>query len=558
MQTSRLRSALLGALLAPALAKSQAVGAVSEDARVLPRGALSISVGNNWTRSFERYGKNTPGRKDGALEPLGVDFNHDTLGAAQFENLSFVEAGVRALAGMPDFTASLGKMVVGLRDQIVTTPLTFEFGVTNRLTVGAVIPFVAATSEVDFRMNPTGREPTIGFNPTLSTPAAVTANAALLAQFDSAAAQLTQRLVFCAANAAAAGCGTVNVNSAAARSLIQNANGFATGVAQLYGGRNGGKGSLFVPIAGTAAQSAIEARVAAYKALYATFGTGAITGNGPFAAQAPPTVTDIQRLFTDPIFGISAQPLATTVDRGIGDIDVTVKLKLIDTFGGDVRNSFTPRGFNWRQSIGGVYRLGTGTLDAPDNFTDLGTGQHQKDIELRSFTDLLFGPHFWISAVARYNMQMADERVMRITDSPDQTLPAAYRQQTVKRDIGDQFDIGVYPRWTINDYVGLTAQYYYRRKFSDAYGGTFTVTNLTGQPVTINAATLGLETEAREHRVGAGVTYSTVAAFERGQSPFPLEVSYMHLQTTLGSGGAVPKLIMDQVQVRVYGRLFGR
>src|ERR1700674_3809992 len=93
MQTSRPWFALLGALLIPTLASSQPVGGLGDDARVLPRGAVSILTGTEWKRYCERYGKNPPGRKDGALEPLGQDFNLDSLGSAQLEYLSPVEAG---------------------------------------------------------------------------------------------------------------------------------------------------------------------------------------------------------------------------------------------------------------------------------------------------------------------------------------------------------------------------------------------------------------------------------------------------------------------------------
>jgi len=110
----------------------------------------------------------------------------------------------------------------------------------------------------------------------------------------------------------------------------------------------------------------------------------------------------------------------------------------------------------------------------------------------------------------------------------------------------------------LNEFVALAGRYAYRRKFADAYAGTFPVSDLNGQSVTLDAATLGLGTEAREHRFGGSVTYSTVAAFERGRARIPLEISYLHFQTTRGALGFVPKLSEDQVQVRVYGRLFGR
>lgn len=546
------------AVAAPLRAGAQAVLGTGDDAVVLPAGALRMSVFSNWTRFYDRYGKGTPGRKNGAVEPLGVDFNLDTIGVAQFENLAPVQSGIRSLAGMPDFTASLGKSVVRVRDNILATPVAVEFGVTKRVSVGVLVPFVTATSDVDFRMNPTGREPTLGFNPTLGFTDAVNWNATLLAQFDSAAAFLNRSLAACAANPGGAGCGPLNANAANARALIANSASFAATLGQVFGGRDGSRGSAFVPISGTAAQAAIEARIAAYRSLYASFGQNAITLTGPRAAPGPLTIADAQRFLTDSAFGVHAKPLATSVTRGIGDIDFIVKVNLFDTFGRASKARLAPHGFNWRQSVGGVYRLGTGTLDRADNFTDLGTGHHQNDVEARSYTDLLYGAHFWVSLAARYNWQMADRAVMRIAQAPNRELAAAYRQQTVQRDLGDAFDLDVSPRWVLNDYVAVAGHYYYRRKFADRYTGTFNVSDLNGQPLVLDASALDLETEAREHRFGGGVTYSTVAAYENGKARVPLEVSYFHYQTTLGSGGNVPKLSGDQVQLRVYRPLFGR
>ena len=545
------------AVVAPLRSDAQAVLGVGDDAVVLPAGAVRLRVLSNWTRFYDRYGKNTRGRKNGAVEPLGIDFTLDTIGSAQFESLAPLQSGIRALAGMPDFTASLGASVVRVRDNILTTPVAVELGVTKRVSVGLLVPFVTATSDVDFRVNPTGREPTLGFNPTLGFADAVNANATLLSQFDSAAAALNRSLAGCAANPAGPGCGPLNANAANARALITNSASFAAALGMVYGGRNGARGSAFVPIAGTAAQAAIEARVASFRALYAAFGQNAITIAGPRAA-APLTIADAQRVLSDSAFGVRAQPLATSVTRGIGDIDLVVKVNVFDTFGPDPKARLAPHGFNWRQSVGGVFRFGTGKLDRADNFTDLGTGNHQNDIEVRSYTDLLYGAHFWLSLVARYNWQMADQAVMRITQTPDRELAAAYRQQTVQRDLGDVFDVEVNPRWVLNDFVSVAGHYYYRRKFTDRYRGAFSVSDLNGQPLLLDASALDLETEAREHRFGGGVSYSTVAAYEHGKARLPLEITYFHYQTTLGSGGNVPKLSGDQVQLRVYGRLFGR
>ncbi|MGH7654472.1 MAG: hypothetical protein ACREN6_07405 [Gemmatimonadaceae bacterium] len=564
MQTSRLRAALLAVLL-PAAAilslspplRAQAVTGVGDDATGPGKGVIRFNISSVWKSWYERYGQGTPGRPNGSVEPLGVDFNLDTVGVAQLENLGPIQNSIRSLAGLPGFAVSLGTSNVQVRDNVVTTPLGMEIGLTSRLSVSVMVPFVTARSDVNFVMNPTGFEPTLGFNPTLMVPAVIMTNAAFLAQFDSASAQLSQAITTCAANPAASGCAPINANPGGARALVTNANSFASGVAQVYGGRAGAAGSLFVPIAGTAAEAAIEAKVAAFKAMYATYGNGAITGTGPMAAQAPLTTADMQTVLSDPAFGVNAKPLATSVTRGIGDIEVGMKLNVYDSFHGNDSARISPKGFNWRQSFGGIYRLGTGTLPSPADFTALGTGDHQSDIEGRTFTDLIFGRHFWLSLVGSFTSQTADQLDLRVPDSPMQVILASYRQQTVQRHLGSIIEVQVTPRWQLNDYISFAGQYYYAHKAADTYSGRFTVTDLAGNTATLDASVLGMYTETSESRVGIGATYSTVANVDKHKSGLPLDISYFHYETTLGSLGRVPKISVDQVTMRVYQRIFG-
>ena len=66
--------------------------------------------------------------------------------------------------------ASLGTALVSLHDNVLSTPLGLEIGLTNRISMSVMVPFVTATSNVNFLMNPTGLEPTLGFNPLLHGP----------------------------------------------------------------------------------------------------------------------------------------------------------------------------------------------------------------------------------------------------------------------------------------------------------------------------------------------------------------------------------------------------
>ncbi len=564
-QPSRLRVALLALLLPPAAVlllsaplRAQAVTGVGDDATGPKGGEIRFSISSIWKSWYERYGQGTPGRPNGSVEPLGVDFNLDTIGVAQLENLGPVQTAVRSLSGIPGFTASLGASNAQVRDAVVATPLAMELGLTNRLSLSVLVPFVTATSSVNLTMNPTGFEPTVGFNPTLFVPAVIASDAVFIAQFDSASAQLSRAIATCTANPAASGCGPINANPNGARALVASSTSFASGLAQVYGGRGGAAGSLFIPISGTAADAAITAKIAAFRTMYSTYGNATITGAGPVAAQAPLTSADMQTVLTDPAFGINAKPLATSVTRGIGDIDVGMKLNVYDSFHGDDSARYAPSGFNFRQSFGGIYRLGTGSLPSPADFTAIGTGTHESAIQGRTFTDLLFGRHFWLSLVGSYTVQMSDQLPLRIPDSPTQVILASYRQETVQRTLGDLLEVQVNPRWQLNDYLSFSGQYYYAHKAADTYAGRFTVTDLAGNTATLDAAVLGMYTETTESRLGIGATYSTVANVEKHKSGLPFDISYFHYETTLGSIGRVPKISVDQVTMRVYQRIFGR
>ena len=76
--------------------------------------------------------------------------------------------------------------------------------------------------------------------------------------------------------------------------------------------------------------------------------------------------------------------------------------------------------------------------------------------------------------------------------------------------------------------------------------------------MTLDAATLGAGSERSEHRVGGGITYSTLGAVQRGRGRVPLEITYQYVRTARGSGGRLPRQATSQIELRLYTRLFGR
>jgi hypothetical protein len=210
----------------------------------------------------------------------------------------------------------------------------------------------------------------------------------------------------------------------------------------------------------------------------------------------------------------------------------------------------------FRVALGGAYRLATGQLQSLDDFADFGTGDASQDIEGRLFADVLVGRRFWASVVARYGVQNADQQFMRIPDVPNAPFPAAYRRQSVERDLGDYVAADFSPRLSLTDALMVSATYSLWQKGEDAYTGTFPVTNLAGEQVSLDASVLNAGTERREQRLVAGFTYSTMAAYYRGRSALPLEVSYMIGQSMSGYGN-VTKTFTSAIGVRLYKRLFG-
>ena len=549
-------------------ANAQRVLGVGDDALVLPRGIFRLRLIGNWTHFNERYGMDTPGRPNGALEPLGIDFTLDTIGVRQFPNLATLQGGLQTLTGNPNWYATLGNTKVTLRDRVTAYPFIFEAGITNRVSLAINVPYVQTHSSVFFNVNTNGTQGNLGFNPAAGGIAtAVTQNTTMYTQFINASNALEGSIAACKANPAVSpSCPTLLANEASATTLINLSRAFAGGTVGPVGGAFSPTGGVytaspFVPIVGTDAQLSIEARVQAFKALYASFlGAGnPITTNGPFASQSRLTLPDAQRILSTAPFGIVADPLTSTGRSHLGDIDIATKFSIFDSFGGDREARMSPSGVNFRTAVLGLLRLPTGQVESANNFVDVGTGRGATALEGRWYGDVLLGSRFWQSFVVRFNKPFSDTEEMRIIDLPNQELAPAYRRQTVDRSLGSAFEFETTPRIVINDFFAISGQYVYRHKQQDHYKGTFTIPKaVTGYAdITLDASTLDLETEQTEHRLGGGISFSNMFAFEQGKVKVPFEVTYLHWQTVNGSGGNQPKFFTDQIQLRLYAKLFG-
>jgi hypothetical protein len=527
---------------------AQRVLGVGEDATVLPRGAFRIAAQGAWSTYNELYG---PG---GKLEGLGAPFTSDSLGAAQLEILRPLQTNLRTLAQQPAANVTLGPSRMDFSARIARSSIGFDLGLTSRIMLSARLPYEHTISEVVFDVNPRNtpdNAANIALNPALTTATGAAAkNALLVDSLFQAANTLNARLGGCAANPADVVCN----DRAQVLALIESTRVFATGIARTYGtGADTTPGAVFVPLAGSTIQSAIAARVTALNASIKTYIPQLGTWSAPTPAQVPFSAGQTNALISD-VYGVA--PLGLVDRSHIGDIEVGAKVLILDTFGSNAAARSAGRRRGFRLAIGGLARLGTGQVDRPNELVDVGTGDGQTDLEANGALDIVLGHRWWGSVVGRFGVQMQDEQLIRIPEVARSPFVPAFREQTVTRDLGDYLEIEATPRFVYNEYLSASLQWSYRRKAEDTYSGQFTVEVPDEDPISLDASILGIGTEQSEQRVGAGATFSTLRAYDRGRARLPVEIQLFHYQTVSGEG-YVPKRFSTQVQIRYYTRMFG-
>lgn len=532
------------AFLVPASANAQAVRGPWEDATIAPRGALRAEISTIWTQARERYGRT------GDLESLGARFSTDSLGPRWLEPLGGVGAGLSTLLGVPVPPLSLGTLDTQAEASAYVTPITLEYGVTSRLELRAVIPYVKNRVEIYPKPNLGAFTGNLGVNPAYLVTEARTRNELVVTELQGAAAALQTALTDCQGSTSPS-CTAINADRAGATALTVNATNAAGVIQSVYGSATGA-GALAVPLAGSGLQTAVEGRLADLSTQFTTFLGAAPAGQWIGARPVPgaPLGYDgLQRLLSDTAGGILARELADVERSHLGDVELAAKYVLVDSYRHEVGQPL-PDGGGMRFAVAGVFRLPTAQLDSPDDFADIGTGDGQADIEARAFLDVIASRRWWASAVLRYGVQQSDELTVRIPRTVDDPFPAFVRRVEVTRDLGDFLEIELAPRFAPNEALSLSANYRYRQKGADRYRGDLPVV-----PADINPAVLAEGTKQSEHRLGYALTYSTVRGYAQRQSRWPLEVALLHTRVIGGEG--VYRQSATAVAVRLYRRIAG-
>lgn len=464
------------------------------DASITPRGMFRLQAVAAWTRYDARFAST-------GITSLGAPFSADSFGVRQLPRLAAAESLVREASGLP-FSLTLGRSRLDATAREEVFPLGLEYGLTDRIAVGVVVPFVRKRVAVQFRLDTAGGfAANAGPNRHRSDPSAAQNNATLQAQFASAAQQLQQRISDCQANPAGPGCAMLLPRLAEAQALIAESQTLAGELEALYGSLTNA-GSAFVPTGGSPAQLGIEARILAIGARYRDLlsaSTDLITVL-PLGASGPAGVAQVQEYLFAEEFRDS---VATRERVGIGDVEVGVAVRVIS------RAPTQPGGLGAYLTVSGGVRLPTGSDSVVSELVDMRLGDRTTGVHSRATLDLSRG-RFGVLASGYYNQAFGDSE-------PTTTVALPTDRRLI--------EVAVAPRWQLSGPLALHGAFSLRSS------------DLTGS----------------DQLLGGGISFTSLRSTPAGKTP-PIEMRFTHLESVSGDAGR-PKFFRDQLELRVYYRL---
>ena len=377
-----------------------------------------------------------------------------------------------------------------------SVPITLEYGVTRRLSVGVMMPMVRRRVMVGVRIDTAGGfVATAGPNPHRLAGTAANQNAQVQSEFSSAISQLQARLSNCQSNPTAPGCPALLARQTEAQQLIASSQTFASDLGAIYGTLTA-PGAFFVPLASSAAHTAITARVGTFNTQFQDLlGTTAnLLPSRPAGAAGPPGVSDYQRFLTEEL---GRDSIVNTERVLVGDVEIGAKFRALDLRRARYRTQL---------ALAGGVRLATGSRQSKGELAALHTGGGMIVGTGAGMLDTRVG-RVGLLASASYSANV------RSVDTVN--LAARAERWT---------EISLAPRWHLSDGFSLHGAYALRS--TDKEGG--------------------------DQLAGGGVTISRISDFTGG--PLPIEMRFTHLQTITGDPDR-PRFFRDQLELRIYYRL---
>ncbi|MGH7670394.1 MAG: hypothetical protein ACRENQ_12980 [Gemmatimonadaceae bacterium] len=518
-----------------------------DDATMVPQGEFRLQTIAAWTRFNARF---APAGTAGPTIPLGSEFSFDSLGVAQLPTLTGTQNAIQTLTGSP-FRLSLGAMQSAIDARVVVMPISLEYGLFHRLTVGAMLPMVRTRMSIMLRVNPLGTEGNVGVNPASVNPGSLAADSAVVTQLAQAAAALQSTLQGCQANSGSdPSCTQILARQADVTALLQNSAQFAAAFSAVYGANAQDRGSPVVPVSGSPADNLIRTRIAAYDSSFQAFlSTAPRVTAMPAAAGGVVGTADLANLLHNPaIAGFDS--LSSTVRIGPGDLELSARYLLLDEFA-DSTIGANPTGLHSRATVTGILRLPTGQLATASNPLDIATGRGTTAAGARLAFYSQWGTRGGLSMSGSYMQSFGKTKVGAFPSAQGAPFPPS-TSDVYPYTPGAVAAFEIAPRFMITRLMGVNVMYDFRHVAANNYGG---LSSVPGGFAVTPVATLDGVTMApgTMQSAGFGFTFSTVTEYDRGRAVLPIDVTFTHLEALSGAA-RMPKEYRDQVQFRFYYR----
>lgn len=539
-------AALVALASATDTAAAQAVTGAGDDAIPVSKGTVRIRIAGQWNDWDAVYADSAGGS---GRRPLRSLVAQRSLGVRSLPTLQPAEAAIRELTGLSNFSLSLGMLEASGDVRQSTAPISVDVGITRRLSIGVLIPYVESRDNTLLVLNRQGTGANVGANPAFgktSGAAARASNGALLREIAAARVALQAEITRCQP-AAATDCDAIRSNPAAAQQLLAIASATQSAVATLYGDSLRA-GSPLVPFASTTLGSSINGSITALRSLFEGYGVRSIAETSrPVGATTAYGPGSLDSLAADSALGLAYSRLGNTRRAGIGDIDLTGSFLLFDTFGGSQSRRLNNRGRALRSLLTVGWRFGTAGADDASNAFDVPIGDGANALLLRSTTDVVLSRRFWLSASLRVVKPFADDRVVAIPLRTDSTFLSGFTFGRARQTLGQRTELEVAPRLSLGDFFGVSAAYMIRRVGESTIDATGTPSP-SSVPMLLESTSPASTFQA----ASLGVSFSTLASYVRGRSRLPVEVMYTHTLPVTGSGGIVPAVSVDRLELRIY------
>jgi hypothetical protein len=532
-------ASFLAGILLPGSALAQ-----GESAEPLRAHALRLTISSDWSHFTERFGTPSPlnpGLIDGAREPIGAYFGADSLGTQQLGFLAPTEAQLRSMTGLNGWLLNVGRAKLTLDASVRTTPIRVEYALSSRLGFSVNVPIVRARMSV-FLTGPDSAKASTRGNVGFNTPSALIN---FRSQADAALRALEIQMTSGTPSLQASATAEFNKLKPLLCGLYDLAGGSPTDATSPCYSTTPVPAAVLMPIVGSSAGDTLTAYLRQDSASYDSLRTQYQIAGFPSALPAftegyalPSASLDssgIRQLFYDQNGPLAGDSLTEVVRTRLGDVEIGGWFQLANSA-------------HWRSQVAVTARLATGSVDSKDNFIDLATGTGQRGIEVGLKNDLIAGKNLWFHIGGRYGMQTADQLLRRVSPW---YLPFAPLISTalVQRKLGDYVAIDLVPNWQLDDAFGVGIGWHYFHQAAT----TYSYVDPTDQArIGLPADVLGQATEVTRMRVGAGVTFSTLARYARGRARLPYRVTWSYNATLYGRGGQVPKDGVMQVMIQAY------